>query len=77
MALDHAGTEFVPYSRERPRPAPDFEAGDRGWRRERVAVDGVAPEHELVHWVVPEPLGVVRIGMAAPSQHTCAASADP
>ena len=34
-------------------------------RGERVPVDGIPPEQQLVNRVVREPIGVVRIGMAA------------
>ena len=46
---------------------PDLvlEARDRGLRGERVAVDGIPSEQELVNRVVREPLSVVGIGMAA------------
>src|SRR5206468_4950081 len=37
----------------------------RGLRGERVSVDGITSEEELVDRVVREPITVVRIGMAA------------
>jgi len=65
MAVDDVGGEFAAHRIERLRPDLVFEAGDRGLRGERVSVDGITSEEELVDRVVREPITVVRIGMAA------------
>jgi hypothetical protein len=42
-----------------------FEARDRGLRGERLSVDGIAAEQQIVHRIVREPIGVVRILLLA------------
>ena len=65
MALDHARGQFASHPIQFLHADLILEARDRGLGRERVASDGVAPEQEFVNRVVGEPIGVVRIGMAA------------
>ncbi len=65
MALDHIGGQFATHRIEGLHPDLVFEARDRRLRGKRVPVDRVAIEQELVNRIVREPIGVVRIGMAA------------
>ena len=64
MAVDHARREVAPHRMQFVGADVVFKAREGGVRRERVAVDGVAPEQELVDGIVSQAIGVVRIRMA-------------
>ncbi len=65
VPLDDRLRQLASHLVERLGAVAILEARDRGLRGERVAVDGIAAQQELVNRVVREPVGVIGIRIAA------------
>ena len=65
VAFDHTRGEFAPHRVELLDPDVIFEPRDCRLRGEGGAIDGIPSEHERVHRIVGEAVGIVGVGMPA------------
>ena len=65
MPLDDRRRQLAPQPIERNAPRTVLEPRDRRLRGQTRARHRVAPEQQLVNWVVGEPVRIVAVGMAA------------